>query len=49
MRIKVKNFIAMDLDNLNAELNITMIFSIFFGNLPKEVVKILENQVILLF
>ena len=33
-RLKVKNFTEMNLDNLDAQMNATIIFSIFFGMLP---------------
>ena len=33
-RLKVKNFTEMNLDNLDAQMNATIIFSIYFGMLP---------------
>ena len=38
LRIKCKNFTGMDLENLNAGMNTTLIFTVFYGKLPKELV-----------
>jgi hypothetical protein len=32
-RIKVKNFTEMNLDNLDAQMNATIIFTVYFGSL----------------
>jgi hypothetical protein len=48
-RLKVKNFTEMNLDNLDAEFNGTIVFSIYYGDLDKKIVGKLENSIILLF
>lgn len=39
----------MNLDNLDASMNATIIFSIYYGSLGKEIAKSLEDNIILLF
>ena len=34
-RLKVKNFTEMNLDNLDAQMNATIIFSIYYGSLQQ--------------
>ena len=39
----------MDLENLNAVMNASMIFSIYYGDLPAKIVEKLKTEIILLF
>lgn len=38
-RLKVKNFTEMNLDNLDASMNATIIFTVYYGNLRQEIAK----------
>ena len=49
LRIKVKNFTEMNLDSLDAQINATLIFTVFYGNLSNDVVDELVNGVVFLF
>ena len=35
LRIKVKNFTEMSLENLDAQINATLIFNLYYGNILK--------------
>jgi hypothetical protein len=39
LRIKIKNFTEMDLEQLKAEMNSTFIFSVFYGGLEEKIGK----------
>lgn len=39
LRLKVKNFISLNVETLTAEINVVMIFTLFYGGLPKHVIK----------
>ncbi len=39
----------MDLDNLSAQINATLIFSVYYGNLKEEIVLALMDKIVLLF
>lgn len=44
-----KNFIEMDLENLNAEMNGNIIFTVYYGRLPDKIVEKLLSGIVLLF
>ncbi len=48
-RIKVKNFTLMNLDNLTAQMNASLIFTIYYGDLNPLIVKELMTGIVLLF
>jgi hypothetical protein len=48
-RLKVKNFTEMNLDNLDAQMNATIIFSVYYGPLSNPIVDELLENIILLF
>ncbi len=39
LRMKVKNFVSMDLENLNSEVNADLIFTVFYGNVKPVIVE----------
>ncbi len=47
--MKVKNFVSMNLNDLNAEINASLIFTLYYGSLSPEIVKQLESKIVLLF
>jgi hypothetical protein len=49
MRIKIQNFTKIDLDNLEAEANVTLIFSIYYGDLEQNIIEDLKKKVVLFF
>lgn len=49
LRLKCKNFTAMDLENLNAGMNASIIFTVYYGKLPEQIVPSLMNGIVLLF
>ena len=49
IRLKVKNFTAMDLGSLDAEMNCTIIFTVFYGGLDSEIVEKLTTDIVFLF
>lgn len=49
MRIKLKNIKEMELAELKAEVNATLLLTIYYGPLPSGVVKQIKKNLILLF
>jgi hypothetical protein len=49
LRIKLKNFVKMDLANLDIELNIAVIFNVKYGDSSKDVIKALEENMVFHF
>ncbi len=39
----------MNLDNLDAQMNATLIFSVYYGNLREEIILALMDRIVLLF
>jgi hypothetical protein len=43
LRVKVKNFTEMNLENLDAQMNAAIIFTVYYGSLPEELAQKLES------
>ena len=49
VRLKVKNFTEMNLDSLDSQMNGTLLFTVFFGDMDTYFVEKMMDGVILLF
>ena len=47
MRLKIKNFVSIALSDKSSTLNCTILFTVYYGNLPKPVVNSLKNKFVI--